>query len=178
MQNERCKLMAMLASPDVTSAGIWRWFLTITPNDIYDSRLYEILAAEQDVLWDSCYRALQAKVMGKEDRKKLLTDHPALAARLFDIKLKCIFDCILLGKDKPLGEIVDFFKRIEFQLRGSPHAHCLICVKRNMDNISEAFVNGTTEEKQQVINLIKNIVTAVLENPPDGTDTDTVEEVT
>ena len=34
LQNERCKLMAMLASPDIASEGVWRWFLTITPNDI------------------------------------------------------------------------------------------------------------------------------------------------
>ena len=30
---------------------------------------------------------------------------------------------------KPLGEIVDYAIRIEFQARGSPHAHCVIWVK-------------------------------------------------
>ena len=29
----------------------------------------------------------------------------------------------------PLGEIVDYGIRIEFQARGSPHAHCVIWVK-------------------------------------------------
>ena len=99
MQNERCKLMAMLASPDIASEGIWRWFLTVTPNDIYDSRLYEVLASNDndEVQWSSGERATIAKDMTKEERKDLLMKHPALAARLFDIKLKCIFDCILLG---------------------------------------------------------------------------------
>ena len=99
MQNERCKLMAMLASPDIASEGIWRWFLTITPNDIYDSRLYEILATtnEGEITWNNDNRTILAKSMTEEERKELLVKHPALAARLFDIKLKCIFDCILLG---------------------------------------------------------------------------------
>ena len=30
---------------------------------------------------------------------------------------------------KPLGEIVDYAIRIEFQARGSPHAHCVIWEK-------------------------------------------------
>ena len=30
---------------------------------------------------------------------------------------------------KPLGEIADYAIRIEFQARGSPHAHCVIWVK-------------------------------------------------
>ena len=71
------------------------------------------------------------------------------------------------GKDKPLGEIVDYFKRIEFQLRGSPHAHCLLCIKR--DEILESFVHSKDpEEQQKVLDLISKTVTAILENPPDG----------
>ena len=30
---------------------------------------------------------------------------------------------------KPLGEIVDYAIRVEFQARGSPHAHTVIWVK-------------------------------------------------
>ena len=33
------------------------------------------------------------------------------------------------GESKPLGEITDFFWRIEFQKRGSPHVHGLLWVK-------------------------------------------------
>ena len=95
MQNERNKLMAMLASPEIKSEGIWRWFLTITPNDLYDSRLYEILVDDNDLSWKD--RAVKSKQLTLQQRKDLLVTHPALAARLFDIKLKCIFDCILKG---------------------------------------------------------------------------------
>ena len=38
---------------------------------------------------------------------------------------------VLKSKAKPLGEIVDYATciRVEFQSRGSPHAHCVLWVK-------------------------------------------------
>ena len=39
------------------------------------------------------------------------------------------FVSYLKGLSKPIGEIVDYFWRVEFQLRGSPHVHSLWWVK-------------------------------------------------
>ena len=36
---------------------------------------------------------------------------------------------ILNGAGKPIGEIKDYFWRVEFQQRGSPHIHSLWLVK-------------------------------------------------
>ena len=36
---------------------------------------------------------------------------------------------MLKSKAQPLGEIVDYAIRVEFQARGSPHAHCVLWVK-------------------------------------------------
>jgi len=30
---------------------------------------------------------------------------------------------------EPIGKIKDYFYRVEFQQRGSPHVHCLFCVE-------------------------------------------------
>ena len=35
----------------------------------------------------------------------------------------------LLNDAHPLGDITDYVIKIEFQMRGSPHAHCLLWVK-------------------------------------------------
>ena len=32
------------------------------------------------------------------------------------------------GKHQPLGKIIDTWRRIEFQLRGTPHSHGMACV--------------------------------------------------
>ena len=65
MKNERNNLMSMLASPSVEEDGIWRWFLTFSPADLYDPRLYEVLAATDDdfLNWDE--RKVKAREMSK-----------------------------------------------------------------------------------------------------------------
>jgi hypothetical protein len=40
---EKNKLLAMISSPVVHSQGTWRWFVTFSPPDLYESRLFEIL---------------------------------------------------------------------------------------------------------------------------------------
>ena len=51
---------------------------------------------------------------------------PVMAARHFQYRLQHEF---LKSPAKPLGKIVDYAIRIEFQARGSPHAHTLIWVE-------------------------------------------------
>ena len=95
MKNERNNLMSMLASPSVEEDGIWRWFLTFSPADLYDPRLYEVLAATDDdfLNWDE--RKVKAREMSKEQRAELLSLHPALAARMFELVQQAIWDCII-----------------------------------------------------------------------------------
>jgi hypothetical protein len=48
-----------------------------------------------------------------DTRRRLLKAHPVLAARMFHLKQICLWNYILLGKNRPLGKIVDFWRRIE-----------------------------------------------------------------
>jgi hypothetical protein len=59
------------------------------------------------------------------ERRKCLCENPDISARHFSRRFKALFDNILCGRAKPLGEIVDHFWRVDFQQRGSPHIHCL-----------------------------------------------------
>ena len=36
---------------------------------------------------------------------------------------------LLKGDAKPLGEVVDYFYRVEFPQRGAPHIHCLFWIE-------------------------------------------------
>ena len=64
-----------------------------------------------------------------EDKSNWLRRNPVTAARHFHYRLNIFFQCFLKFTAKPLGEIVDYAIRIEFQARGSPHAHCVLWVK-------------------------------------------------
>jgi hypothetical protein len=112
--HEKAKLMALLPSPIVAKDGTWRWFSTLAPADVFENRLFEILAevSENDG-YDWKEREKTALKLSHAERIVLLRSHPALAARLFHLKQHCIWNCILLGENKPLGQIVDFWRRIE-----------------------------------------------------------------
>ena len=48
---------------------------------------------------------------------------------MFQHRLEAFFSEYLLSDTHPLGHITDYVIKIEFQMRGSPHAHCLLWVK-------------------------------------------------
>ena len=64
-----------------------------------------------------------------DEKSNWLRHNPVTAARHFQYRLNSFFQDVLKSKAKPLGEIVDYAMRIEFQSRGSPHARCVLWVK-------------------------------------------------
>ena len=68
-------------------------------------------------------------VLSFEEKSNWLKRNPVTAARHFHYRLNVFFQDFLKSTAKPLGEIADYAIRIEFQARGSPHAHCVIWVK-------------------------------------------------
>ena len=48
---------------------------------------------------------------------------------MFQHRLQSFFSQYLLNDADPRGHITDYVIKIEFQMRGSPHAHCLLWVK-------------------------------------------------
>ena len=73
---------------------------------------------------------------------------------MFDLKQSCIWDCIINGKHQPLGKIIDTWRRIEFQLRGTPHCHGMACVIH--DGILAEFFDEADEE--QISKIAKIVV--------------------
>ena len=48
---------------------------------------------------------------------------------MFQHRLEAFFSEYLLSDTHPLGHIIDYVIKIEFQMRESPHEHCLLWVK-------------------------------------------------
>ena len=48
---------------------------------------------------------------------------------MFQHRVEAFFSEYVYSNEKPLGEVSDHVIKIEFQARGSPHAHCLLWVK-------------------------------------------------
>ena len=66
--------------------------------------------------------------LSSEQKRALLCSDPITTARHFSQRFQK-FIAFMKGSSKPIGEIVHYFWRVEFQLRGSPHVHSLWWVK-------------------------------------------------
>ena len=70
------------------------------------------------------------------------------------------------GSAAPLGRVVDFFRRVEFQLRGTPHYHILLSVKH--DGIDKTYIESRSIDTQyEVKDLVKDVLTSNLVSPSD-----------
>ena len=84
----------------------------------------------------------------------MLNLNPVVVAKHLQYRVQTFFAEVLLSKVNPIGNIVHYALRIEFQMRRSPHLHALIwttdCPKL------------TRETKQDYINFIDTHVQAYL----------------
>ena len=67
--------------------------------------------------------------MSTADRSRYLCQNPITGVQMFQHRIEAFFPEYLLSNVHPLGHITDYVIKIEFQMRGSPHAHCLMWVK-------------------------------------------------
>ncbi|KAL8592920.1 hypothetical protein ACOMHN_050747 [Nucella lapillus] len=63
------------------------------------------------------------------DKAQFIRSDSVTCARYFDHRFRVLFTKIIRSKVGPLGEVTDFFHRVEFQHRGSPHIHSLLWIK-------------------------------------------------
>ena len=58
-----------------------------------------------------------------------MTANPAVTVRHLAHRLQCLSWEVIKGTGQPIGEVLDFFRKIEFQLKGSPHVHSMWWIK-------------------------------------------------
>jgi hypothetical protein len=121
MQQEKNKLLAMVTSQTILSNTVWRWFITHTPKDLYESKLFDIILKDELLNKPDIYKEFKdiekyTDTLTLIERNKLLVSHPCLMIRLFKIKQNCIWKYILSGDSKPLGKINEFWIRSEVSI--------------------------------------------------------------
>ncbi|XP_051816503.1 uncharacterized protein LOC127537664 [Acanthochromis polyacanthus] len=59
----------------------------------------------------------------------ILRSNPVTVMRMFHHRVNALMADLILSPAQPIGEVEDYFYRVEFQARGSPHIHMLVWVK-------------------------------------------------
>ncbi|OWY94528.1 Helicasea [Phytophthora megakarya] len=108
---------------------------------IHGSFKFTLSAA--DTVWPDFFVACDpsltledARHLNSKQRQEYLNHYPDIASRFFSRRFKAFFEHILCGRSKPLGEIEDYFWRVEFQRGGPPHIHALLWIKNAPDIIA------------------------------------------
>ena len=101
------------------------WFFTLSAADLKWPDMIQTIAKQYGIH----YTDEEVSALPFEVKSIWLKRNPVTAARQFHYRLNVFFQDFLKSTANPLGEIVDYAIRIEFQARGSPHAHCVLWVK-------------------------------------------------
>jgi hypothetical protein len=86
-----------------------------------------------------------------EEKCRLIQSDPVTCARHFDYQFNTFLKDFLRSELAPLGKIKDWFYRVEYQQRGSPHTHMLIWLEN-----SPVF---GVDKDEDVIAFIDQIIT-------------------
>ena len=128
--------------------GIPTWFCSFSVAETKWKNLLQILS-----------KSLNNKDLSERDiddlswieKCELIKKDPVTCSRYFDHRFKMFMSHILKGNICPLGKIVDYFYRVEFQQRGSPHIHLILWsknedVQKFVDQHTTCFKNHEIAE--------------------------------
>ncbi|XP_050957725.1 LOW QUALITY PROTEIN: uncharacterized protein LOC127158760, partial [Labeo rohita] len=137
----------------VRQLGVPTWFCSFSSADMrWKNLLFSILKQEG--------RTETVEELEWADRCELLRRNPVTAARMFDFRWHCFLREVLMSSAHPIGKIKDYFYRVEFQQRGSPHVHCLFWIE------NAPLIDKNTDE--EVIQFIDKYVTCELPSSDDS----------
>ena len=109
----------------VRQLGCPTWFISLSAADLHWPELIKLIAGERGrTLTDE-----DVKLLSWDEKCQILRENPVTAARQFNYRVDKFFSLFLKSSSHPVGKITEYFIRIEFQARGSPHAHALLWVE-------------------------------------------------
>ncbi|XP_077972734.1 uncharacterized protein LOC144427420 [Styela clava] len=106
----------------VRQLGLPTWFCSFSSAEMRWPEVFDCLLRQRGD------KRLSSEIDWLE-KCQILRENCVMTARLFQNRFQSFLRNIILSSCKPLGEVEDYFFRVEFQQRGSPHIHCLLWVK-------------------------------------------------
>lgn len=110
----------------IRQIGIPTWFCSFSAAE---TKWEPLLKSLTKLLYNKDITLEAAKDLSWQEKCKLIKSDPVTCARYFDHRVQIFIKDVLKHSSQPIGEIADFFYRVEFQQRGSPHIHMLVWVK-------------------------------------------------
>jgi len=135
----------------VKSLGPPTLFLTLSADDCNWPELKMLLT---NISYEEAFKTSST---GEDMRRD-----PLFSSLHFERRWKAFLKYVLMGKEKPLGNIEDYFARIEYQNRGSPHLHIFLWVTN-----APTLISSTSAEITRYIDKVICTTLPSEENEPD-----------
>ena len=109
----------------IHTLGIPTWFLTLSAADMKWPEVIQAIAKQ----YRTIYTEDEVLALPWQMKSMWLRSNPVTAARMFQYRLETFVTTFLKSSAQPIGCIAEYVIQIEFQARGSPHAHTLFWIK-------------------------------------------------
>ena len=102
------------------------WFMSLSAADTRWTDLLRMLAKLNDGI---DYSEKELENLSWQEKTKLVQKDPVTCSRYFDHRVQEFLNTVLKSSCEPIGKLLDYFYRVEFQQRGSPHIHMLVWIE-------------------------------------------------
>ncbi|KAJ8017840.1 hypothetical protein HOLleu_44503 [Holothuria leucospilota] len=120
-ENAKKELFAM-----IRQLGIPTWFMSFSAAETQWVHLLKILGR---TLQNKEFTDSDILNMTWQEKSDLIQSDPVTCSRHFDYSVHRFISDVMQSSYHPVGHIIDYFYRVEFQQRGSPHIHMLAWIK-------------------------------------------------
>ena len=126
-ESKKKELFAM-----IRQLGCPTFFITLSPAEVDWPELIVILVKNLD---GRMITIEDAKLIDRESKLDLLRRDPVTTARYFENRMRHLLNYTFNKVSGPFSEnpIADYYWRVEFQTRGSPHIHMVVWCKDNKE---------------------------------------------
>ena len=102
------------------------WFMSLSAADTRWTDLLKMLAKLNDGI---DYSEKEIENLSWQEKTKLVQKDPVTCSRYFDHRVQEFLNTVLKSSCEPIGKLLDYFYRVEFQQRGSPHIHMFVWIE-------------------------------------------------
>ena len=129
------------------------WFMSLSAADTRWTDLLKMLAKLNDGIE---YSEEELEHLTWQEKTKLVQKDPVTCSRYFDHRVQEFLNTVLKSSCDPIGKLLDFFYRVEFQQRGSPHIHMLVCIE-NAPTLE-------THSEKEIVQFVDQYLTSNTDN--------------
>lgn len=109
----------------IRQLGLPTWFMSLSAADTRWTDLIRVLGVLNDGME---YTGEQINYMTWFEKTKLVQKDPITCTRYFDHRFRMFMNTVLRSDHHLIGNVNDFFYRVEFQQRRSPHVHMIVWI--------------------------------------------------